>query len=197
MPKKVYVVTLSPEERKHLDTLIRSGKRSARTITRARILLMSDQSEQGPGWEDRRVVEALGCGQRTVERIRERFVQQGLDAALYHKRQSKRREPVLDEDGQAQLVALVRQPTPDGRKRWTLQMLADKLVEKEVVTSISKETVRRMLRKCGLTSLLAPPSAPQAQVPQAQVPQAQVTSTNNPAVQAHQRLPATAAGAEY
>ena len=148
MPTKRYIVTLSPAERERLEALTRAGKRSARTITRARILLLTDQSEGGPGWEDRRVAEALGCGHRTVERIRERFVTDGLDAALVQKARPRLpREPVLDGAAEARLIALACPATPDGRKAWTLRMLADKLVELEVVDAVSHETVRRTLKK--------------------------------------------------
>ena len=148
MPAKRYVVTLTPAERDRLDTLTRAGKRSARAITRARILLLTDQGGGRPGWEDRRVAEALGCGHRTVERVRERFVTDGLDAALTHQAPAKPpRTPVLDGKAEAKLVALACAATPDGRKAWTLRMLADKLVELEVVEAISHETVRRALKK--------------------------------------------------
>lgn len=148
MPTKRYVVTLSPDERDRLDALTRAGKRSARTITRARILLLADQGDGGPGWEDARVAEALGCGHRTVERVRERFVTDGLDAALSHKTPATPpRSPVLDGAAEARLIALACSATPDGRKAWTLRMLADKLVELEVVEAISHETVRRALKK--------------------------------------------------
>ena len=148
MPAKRYVVTLTPDERGQLEALTRGGKRSARSITRARVLLLADQGDGGPGWEDRRVAEALGCGHRTVERVRERFVTDGLDAALTHKPQAKpSRTPVLDGKAEARLVALACAATPDGRKAWTLRMLADKLVELEVVEAVSHETVRRVLKK--------------------------------------------------
>ena len=148
MPTKRYVVTLSADERGRMDALTRAGKRSARTITRARILLLSDQGDGGPAWEDRRVAEALGCGHRTVERVRERFVTDGLDAALSHKTPAAPpRPPVLDGAAEARLIALACSATPDGRKAWTLRMLADKLVELEVVETVSHETVRRALKK--------------------------------------------------
>lgn len=147
-PAKQYKVTLTPDERGRLDALTTAGKRAARTITRARILLLTDQGDGGPGWEDRRVAEALGCSPRTVERVRERFVTDGLDAALTHQAPAKPpRTPVLDGKAEARLVALACAATPDGRKAWTLRMLADKLVELEVVTSVSHETVRRALKK--------------------------------------------------
>jgi hypothetical protein len=148
MPAKRYVVTLSADERQQLDGRVRSGKRSARGITRARVLLLTDQGPDGPAWEDRRVAEALGCGHRTVERVRERFVTEGLDAALTAKaRSNPPRERVFDGAAEAKLVALACSATPDGRKAWTLRMLADKLVELEVVDAVSHETVRRTLKK--------------------------------------------------
>jgi hypothetical protein len=148
MPTKTYVVTLTADERTQMEALTRAGKRSARAITRARILLLSDQGEGGPGWEDRRVAEALGCGHRTVERVRERFVTEGLDAALTHKPQDKpSRAAVLDGKAEAKLIALACSATPDGRKAWPPRMLADKLVEMEVVPAVSHETVRRALKK--------------------------------------------------
>jgi transposase len=148
MPTKRFIVTLTPDERVHLEALSRSGKRSARTITRARVLLLTDEGERGPGWADRQVAEALGCGRRTVERIRERFVAAGVDAALIAKaRATPPRERVLDGAAEARLIALACSATPDGRKAWTLRMLADKLVEMEVVDAVSHETVRRTLKK--------------------------------------------------
>jgi hypothetical protein len=148
MPSKRYVVTLTADEREHLEALARSGRRSARAITRARILLLTDQGDGGAAWEDRRVAEALACGHRTVERIRERFVTEGLGAALAAKaRAAPPRERVLDGAAEAKLIALACSATPDGRKAWTLRMLADKLVELEVVDAVSYETVRRTLKK--------------------------------------------------
>jgi len=148
MPAKRYIVTLTSDEREQLEAMTRAGKRSARTITRARALLLTDQGEGGPAWEDARVAQALGCGHRTVERVRERFVTDGLDAALNHKPQDKpSRQAVLDGAAEAKLIALACEQTPGGRKRWTLKLLAEKLVELEVVGSVSRETVRRALKK--------------------------------------------------
>jgi transposase len=148
MPAKRYLVTLTPDERERLEALTAAGKRSARTITRARALLLTDQGDHGPAWEDRRVAEALGCGHRTVERLREQFVTDGLDAALAPKPPAKpSREPVLDGAAEARLIALACEPAPSGRRRWTLRMLAGRLVELEVVPAVSRETVRRALKK--------------------------------------------------
>ena len=154
MPQKKYLVTLTAEERQHLAKLLSAGKRSARTLTRARILLKADQAKGGPAWDDAAIAEALGCGHRTVERVRQRFVEQGLEAALTHKPQERpSRERRLDGAAEARLIALACSKPPEGRARWTLKLLADKLVELEVVESVSDETVRRVLKKtsCGRT----------------------------------------------
>ena len=130
MPAKRYLVELTPDERRDLGKLVSAGKRSARAITRARILLKADQAPGGPAWDDGRIAEALGCGRRTVERVRQRLVEEGPDAALAHKPQCRpSRQPVLDGAAEARLIALACSPPPDGRARWTLKLLADKLVE--------------------------------------------------------------------
>jgi transposase len=148
MPTKRYLVELTPEERQQLAQLVSSGKRSARTITRARILLMADQAPGGPAWHDDRIAEALGCGRRTVGRVRQRLVEEGLEAALSHRPQQRpSAAPKLDGAGEARLIALACSQPPDGRDGWTLQLLADKLVELRVVDSVSYETVRRVLKK--------------------------------------------------
>jgi len=148
MPQKKYLVTLTPEERDHLTRLTTAGKASARTLTRARILLKADQATGGPAWEDGRIAEALDCGLRTVERVRQRFVERGLDAALTHaEQQTPRRQRVLDGAAEARLIALACSPPPEGRKAWTVRLLADRLVELEVVESVAPETVRRVLKK--------------------------------------------------
>jgi hypothetical protein len=148
MPQKKYLVTLTAEERDQLASLISSGRRSARTLTRARVLLKADQADGGPAWDDARIADALGCGRRTVERARQRFVEFGLDAALNHKPQDRpSRAPVLDGAAEARLIAVACSEPPDGRAAWTLTLLADKLVELEVVGSVSRDTVRRVLKK--------------------------------------------------
>jgi transposase len=148
MPQKKYLVTLTPEGRAGLSKMVSAGRRSARTITRARILLKADQADGGPAWDDGRIAEALGCGRRTVERVRERFVERGLEAALAHKPQDRpSRERKLDGAAEARLIALACSQPPDVRARWTLKLLADRMVEPEVVDSLSDETVRRTLKK--------------------------------------------------
>lgn len=148
MPAKRYLVELSPDERQEVTRLVSAGKRSARTLTRARILLKADQAEGGPAWDDGRIAEALGCGRRTVERVRQRLVEEGLDAALTHKPQCRPSvAPKLDGAAEARLIALACSEPPDGRAGWTLRLLADRLVELEVVDAVSYETVRRVLKK--------------------------------------------------
>jgi transposase len=148
MPQKKYLVTLSAQERDHLVRLTSSGKRSARTLTRAHILLKADQTTDGPAWDDARIADAFGCGRRTVERVRQRFVESGVEAALTHKPQDRPSRPhVLDGAAEAQLIALACSNPPEGRASWTLTLLADKLVEMEVVEAVSRDTVRRVLKK--------------------------------------------------
>jgi transposase len=148
MPQKKYLVTLTPEEREQLAGLLSAGKRSALTLTRARILLKADQADGGPAWPDERIAEALDCGQRTIERVRQRFVERGLETALSRKPQDRPSRPrKLDGRAEARLIALACSPPPGGRAAWTLQLLADKLVELRIVDAVCDETVRRVLKK--------------------------------------------------
>jgi transposase len=145
---KRYVVRLEAEERAQLERLVSVGKGAAAKLTRARVLLQADQSAGGPGWTDARIAEGLGVTPQTVENLRRRFVEEGLEAALVRKKQCRpSRERLLDGAGEAKLAALCCSKAPDGRRRWTLQLLADRLVELKVVDSISYETVRRTLKK--------------------------------------------------
>lgn len=141
MPKKLYIVDLTHEEREHLVDLIRKGKSGARKLTRARILLKADE-----GWTDEQIVAALDTSQSTVERTRKRFVEGGLDKALNDDpRPGARRK--LDGRGEAHLIALSCSPAPDEQEHWTLRALAGRLVELGVVDSISHESVRQTLKK--------------------------------------------------
>ncbi|MHB8841159.1 MAG: IS630 family transposase [Candidatus Aquicultor sp.] len=147
MRKKKYNVMLSAEERIKLENIITKGTEKARKITRARILLKTDSGEFGPGYDDAAVKEALDAGLATIARIRQRFVEEGLDAALSNRPSTRQYERILDGDGEAHLVKLACSNPPDGRESWTLQLLADKLVELNHAESISYETVRRNLKK--------------------------------------------------
>ncbi len=145
---KRYVVRLEAEERARLERLVSVGKAAAAKLTHARVLLQADQSAGGLGWTGARLAEGLGVTTRTVENLRQRFVEEGLESALVRKKQRRpSRERLLNGAGEAQLAALCCSKAPDGRRRWTLQLLADRLVELNVVDSISYETVRRTLQK--------------------------------------------------
>jgi Homeodomain-like domain len=147
MPKK-YLVTLHAEERGWLTALVSAGRRSALTVTRARILLKADQATGGPAWDDARIAQALDCGLRTVERVRQRFVERGLEQALGRKAQDRpSRERKFDGAAEARLIAIACSGPPEGRARWTLKLLADRLVELELFDSVSDETVRRAPKK--------------------------------------------------
>jgi transposase len=145
---KKYKVTLTDEERQQLEGMIASGKAAAKRLAHARVLLKADAAQGGPAWPDERVAEAVEVSVATVERARRRFVEEGLDAALCRKRQERpSRERKLDGAAEARLVAIACSQPPDGRDRWTMQMLADELVELRVVDAVSDETVRRTLQK--------------------------------------------------
>ena len=145
---KKYIVTLTAEERQNLLDLIASGKGAAKKLAHARILLKADASPGGPAWADGPIAQAIEVSIATVERVRQRFVEQGLEAALVRKPQDRpSRDLTLDGRAEARLIALACTPPPEGRAVWTMQLLADKLVELEVVASVSDETVRRTLKK--------------------------------------------------
>jgi transposase len=140
MPKKKYIVDLSTDEREQLQQLTRRGKTSARKLTRARVLLKA-----ADGFTDEDIVAALNVGIATVERIRKRFVEAGLDAI--NERPRPGNKPKLDPKAQARLIAEACSKAPDGRKHWTLQLLADRVVQLKLADSCSYELVRRALKK--------------------------------------------------
>jgi len=145
---KKYKVTMTPEERQQLLDLISAGKAAAKKLAHARILLKADAAPGGPAWPDARIAEAAEVSVATVERIRQRFVEQGFEAALVRKKQDRpSRERKLDGAAEARLIALACSRPPEGRACWTMQLLADQLVELEVVEAVSDETVRRTLKK--------------------------------------------------
>lgn len=145
---KKYLVTLTAEERQQLRHLIAVGKASAKKLAHARILLKADVNAGGLDWTDTRIAEAVEVSVATVERVRQRFVEQGFTAALSRKPQDQpSRERTLDGRAEAYLIALACTPPPQERTRWTVQLLADKLVELQIVEAVSDETVRRVLKK--------------------------------------------------
>jgi transposase len=144
---KTYRVKLLPEERAYLEHVLSGGKAAARALTHARILLKADEGVGGPRWTDEAIAEALEVNRSTVERVRQRCVDEGFEAAL-RPRPSRQVHPrKLDGAQEAHLVALACSPAPTGRDRWSLRLLADKLVELEIVDAISYETVRQTLKK--------------------------------------------------
>jgi hypothetical protein len=151
MSAKRYRVTLTTEERQQLGALVSKGKGVARRLTRARILLMADEKQAEGAFPDATIARALGVHVRTVERTREKCVELGINAALDHTRPQRSREKVLDGAAEARLVQLVCTTPPHGRARWSLQLLADTLVELAVVESVSRETVRTTLKKTNLS----------------------------------------------
>ena len=144
---KRYRVTLTAEERSELERMIGSGKAAARKLAHARILLKADEAEGGPGWGDGRIAEAVDVGPVTVARVRERFVEQGLAAALVPKPPARSYARKLDGAAEARLAALACTRPPGGRKRWTLALLADRLVALGVAESLTYEAVRQSLKK--------------------------------------------------
>ena len=145
---KLYIVRLSDAERNQLTRLLGKKVLAAQKRKRAQVLLKADASEDGPAWIDRRIAEAFDVSVVTVEKLRKSYVLEGLEATIERKKQCRpSRQPVLDGAKEARLVALCCGTVPAGRGRWTLRLLADKLVEFQVVESISHETVRQVLKK--------------------------------------------------
>ena len=151
MPKKTYVVELTGEERHELTRLVRTGKTAAYKRRHAGILLKSDAGSEGPNWSDARIAEALDVGTATVERLRKRFVAEGLEAALGRRKTQRVSLRRLDGDGEAKLIALACSEAPEGRRRWTLRLLAERMVALEYVDRLSKNTVHRLLKKTSLS----------------------------------------------
>ena len=144
---KRYVVTLTVEERRSLLGLIASGKASARKLTHARILLKADSGPEGPSWNAEEIAEGLEVGHATVERVRQQFVEEGLESALNQRKPLREYRRKLDGDAEAHLIALACSEAPEGRARWTLRLLADRMVALDYVDTVSHEAVRQTLKK--------------------------------------------------
>lgn len=150
MPR--YKVTLTQGERIHLEEISSTGQRAARTVLNARALLLLDAGEFGPKWLVATVAEALGMTPRTIEHIKKRFVEEGLSSAIERKKRIKPpREIQFGGEFEAHLLALACSAAPEGRKRWTVRLLAEKLVELEIVPSVSPMTVCNTLKKMNLS----------------------------------------------
>jgi transposase len=146
--KKKYPVILSEAERDQLKSLIAAGTAPARKLTHARILLKADQSTEGPGWVDEQVADAVETSQPTVARVRKQYFEEGLEAALNRRPPNRVYQRKLDGKQEARLIALACSEPPEGQARWSLRVLADKLVELEIVEEeVSYQTVRRTLKK--------------------------------------------------
>jgi hypothetical protein len=146
MPR--YRVTLTPEERSELEAVTRSGKTRAKRFLYARALLLCDIGPEGPGWTVADTAEALGVVPRTIEHLKKRFVEEGLEAALTRKQPEKPpREVLFGGEFEARLIALACTDPPEGRERWTVRLLAEKAVELDLAPSVSHMTIQRILKK--------------------------------------------------
>jgi Homeodomain-like domain len=145
---KKYVVKLSDEEREQLQALIRGGKHPARKLTRARILLKADASAAGDAWSDSQIVAGLDSSLATVARIRQQFVEEGVEGVLTPKRSpNSARQRIFDGASEARLIALACSEPPEGYARWTLRLLEDKVIELNIVEQVSDNTIGRTLKK--------------------------------------------------
>lgn len=144
---KQYIVCLTEEERSDLEDLVYKGKAAAHKRLHAHILLKADVSDAGEKRTDSAISEALGISTRTIERVRQRLVQEGLEAALSRAKPPRVRSRVLDGENEAHLIALACTDAPDGRSRWTLRLLGQRMVERGYVASVSHETIRQVLKK--------------------------------------------------
>mgnify|MGYP001422777241 CR=1 FL=1 len=148
MSRKKYVVELSSDEREHLNAVISKGKSAATTILKARILLKADQGPLGQGWTDDRIVQALDSNPSMVVRARRQLVEEGMAAVLSRKKRATPPiQPIFDGEAQARLIALACSEPPPGHTRWSIRLLADKVVELEIVEKAHFNTVGRALKK--------------------------------------------------
>jgi len=149
---KKHIVKLSKDERDTLKKLITSGRGPARMFTRARILLKADQGKYGPGWNDEKISNALDVTIQTIERVRKQLVEEGFEAVLSRRQYTQKiSRKKIDGDVEAHLIALSCSEPPDGRARWTLRLLANKVVELGYVENISHEAIRQTLKKTSLS----------------------------------------------
>ncbi len=145
--RKKYSVTLTETERDELKRVIMAGTAPARKLTHARVLLKADQGREGPGWADERIAEAVEVSQPTISRIRKQYVEEGLEAALNRRAPNREYHRKLDGEQEARLIALACGAPPEGYARWSLRLLADKVVELEIADEVSYQTVGRILKK--------------------------------------------------
>ncbi len=146
-----YIISLTPKQRGKLDIVSWSYRHSARERDRAKVLLLADTGPDGKGLKDAAIAESVGCTALTVSQVWQRASVRGVLEPVGHKEQSKRRERRLDGAGEAQLVTLACSQAPDGRKRWTMQLLKERLIQMQVVASIDEATICRTLKKTRLS----------------------------------------------
>jgi Homeodomain-like domain len=142
-----HVVKLKPEERTQLRQMVKVGTARARTLTRARILLKADQSRGGPAWTDQAIRQALECGEATVGRVRRRYCEGGLEMAIDNRTPRRIYQRKIDGEGEAHLIAVACGEPPEGHQRWSLRLLADRMVELGHFETLSYQSVRRVLKK--------------------------------------------------
>lgn len=145
--RRKYIVTLTVEERSELEKMIRSGKAAARKLIRARILLKADSASERQGWTDAAICRALDVSSPTVWRTRKRFVEDSFEAALNSRRPGRHYKRKLDGQQEAHLIAIACSQPPQGRQRWTLRLLRNRMIELKEIESLSHETVREVLKK--------------------------------------------------
>jgi len=144
---KKHIVELSGPQREKLNVLVKGGKAAAYTIRHANILLKADQAEGGPAWADGRIAEAFSCSTATVANVRRRFADDGFEAAVGRRSEGVGRPRKLDGDAEAKLTMIACSEPPEGKTRWTVRMLADKMVELEIVDSCSRMAIQRTMKK--------------------------------------------------
>jgi transposase len=147
MVRKKYIVSLTAEERETLEQLTTTGNVAAYKMNHARILLKADTNQEEGGWTDEAISQALDISVATIERVRQRFVETSLDSALSRQVQQQRKPRRLDGEQEAHLVAITCSEAPEGHARWSLRLLAERMVELKIVESISHETIRQTLKK--------------------------------------------------
>jgi transposase len=147
MAKKKYIIALTAQERSDLEKLTKTGRTAAYKINHARILLKADSNQAEGEWSDREISKALNISVATIERVRERCVLEGIEAALNRREQSNRRKKIIDGAQEAHLIAITCSEVPTGKTKWTLQMLVDKMVALNYVEQVSRESIRQTLKK--------------------------------------------------
>lgn len=143
-----YSVELTANQRDALEQIVKQGDSPARKIMHAHILLKADKGPHGPRWSDTQIREAFGLGETILKRVRKQFVEEGMEAALNRKKQPKRpQKQRLDGEQEAQIIAVLCTEHPEGAERWTLRALTDRVIELEIVETVSHETIRKVLKK--------------------------------------------------